>query len=132
MPTLTEARIGYLLLEDSAKITAKGTGDPLASVPPGDVRAWAAAWDAIRADYEARASRWHEARGEGPSSSKAAQLAELGRAMRRAERAMLGADLARAEHRHETLMRPVRERWELGEGIARLEAQLYAARTIRG
>ncbi len=127
MPTMTAAEIDYLAAEGSIKITADGTGDPLASVPPGDVRAWASAWEAIRADYEVRAGRWREARGEAPSSSKAAKLAELGRAMRRAERAMLGADLAGAEQRHEAIMAPIRERWELGEGIARLKRELYAA-----
>ena len=81
MPTLTEARIDYLTAEGGIKITADGTGDPLASVAVGDVAAWASAWEAIRADYEARASRWREARGDCPSSSKAQQLAELGRAM---------------------------------------------------
>ncbi len=127
MSTLTEARYDYLAAEGSIKVTGDGVGDPLASLPAGDVGAWAAAWEAVAERYGAKVDQWRAARGLGPSSSKAAKLAELGRAMRRAERAMLGADLARAEQRHEALMAPIRARWELGEGIARLERELYAA-----
>ncbi len=129
MPTTwTEAQLDYLAADGSIKVTGDGVGDPLASVPLGDVRAWAAAWESVRADYEARAARWHEARGESPEgTTKARQLAELGRMLRRAELADLGYRAAKAQQELDCLMGPLRERWAMAEKIDRLERQLYAS-----